>query len=113
MAKETEEEFVYRISTAAEWEELQHDGATYGGDFDKSTGCFHLSKLNQVESTLKNFFSNRNSDLYLLKIDAAHLGSGLIYESVDDNDVFPHFYGPNRSFSPLPLTAVVGAEKLK
>lgn len=42
------EEFVYRISTAIEWEELQKNGSTLGGDLDKSTGCFHLSNLDQV-----------------------------------------------------------------
>ena len=50
-AKEQEkeaEEFVYRISTAQEWEELQKAGACYGGQLDKSTGCIHLSNLHQV-----------------------------------------------------------------
>lgn len=42
------EEFVYRISTAAEWEELQTKGSTLGREIDKSTGCFHLCKLDQV-----------------------------------------------------------------
>ncbi|XP_057790333.1 uncharacterized protein LOC131007177 isoform X2 [Salvia miltiorrhiza] len=81
------EEFVYRISTAEEWEELRRSGATFGGNIDQSTGCFHLSKLDQ-------------------------LGNGLIYEAVDESNIFPHFYGPSRSFSPLPLDAVAKAEKL-
>lgn len=53
-------------------------------------------------------------DLYLLQVDVKKLGSGLIYEAVDDesNIWFPHFYGPSRSFCPLPLDAVVKAEKL-
>ena len=40
------------------------------------------------------------------------LGEGLVYEAVDDSNVFPHFYGPSRSFSPLPLDVVTKAEKL-
>lgn len=40
------------------------------------------------------------------------LGDGLIYEDVDGSNVFPHFYGPERSFIPLPLDAVKKAEKL-
>ncbi|PIN15548.1 hypothetical protein CDL12_11791 [Handroanthus impetiginosus] len=107
-----DEEFVYRISTAEEWAELQKSGATFGGDLDKSTGCFHLSKLDQVQSTLQNFFLNIKQDLYLLQIDVKKLGDGLIYEVVDDSNVFPHLYGPSRSFSPLPLDAVTKAEKL-
>ncbi|GFP93595.1 hypothetical protein PHJA_001503900 [Phtheirospermum japonicum] len=110
--KEDEEEFVYRISTAEEWEELRTSGATFGGDLDKSTACFHLSKLDQVQATLKNFFMNVNEDLYLLQIDAKKLGNGLIYEAADESNVFPHFYGPSRSFSPLPLDVVTKSEKL-
>uniref|UniRef100_A0A2N9JBM5 Bulb-type lectin domain-containing protein n=1 Tax=Fagus sylvatica TaxID=28930 RepID=A0A2N9JBM5_FAGSY len=42
----------------------------------------------------------------------ANLGDGLVYEVVDGSNSFPHFYGPSRSFSPLPLNAVTKAEKL-
>nr|TKV92811.1 hypothetical protein SEVIR_9G185200v2 [Setaria viridis] len=73
--------FVYRISTADEWAELQGAGATLGGDLDRSTGCIHLSDLNQVKMTLKNFFLGRN-DLYLLQIDTSKLADGLIYEGL-------------------------------
>ncbi|TQE11512.1 hypothetical protein C1H46_002887 [Malus baccata] len=40
------------------------------------------------------------------------LGEGLVYEVVDGSNSFPHFYGPSRSFIPLPLDAVTKAEKL-
>uniref|UniRef100_A0A7N0TTF3 DUF952 domain-containing protein n=1 Tax=Kalanchoe fedtschenkoi TaxID=63787 RepID=A0A7N0TTF3_KALFE len=79
--------FVYRISTAEEWEELTKRGDTSGGELDKSTGCIHLSKLDQ-------------------------LGEGLVYEAVDESNTFPHFYGPSQSFAPLPLDAVTQAEKI-
>ena len=42
------EEFVYRISTANEWEELQKNGSVFGGELDKSSGFIHLSNLHQV-----------------------------------------------------------------
>ncbi|GLT53389.1 hypothetical protein SLA2020_266610 [Shorea laevis] len=106
------EEFVYRISTSKEWEELQKNGSTFGGELDKSSGFIHFSSLHQVQSTLQNFFLNTKEDLYLLQIDAKKLGDGLIYEIVDGSNSFPHFYGPSRSFSPLPLSAVTKAEKL-
>lgn len=51
-----DEKFVYRISTAEEWEELQRSGATFGGTLDQSTGCFHLSNLNQVPLPLALIF---------------------------------------------------------
>ncbi|XP_059300980.1 uncharacterized protein LOC132053135 isoform X1 [Lycium ferocissimum] len=106
------EDFVYRISTMDEWESLQKTGSTFGGELDRTTGCIHLSKLHQVQPTLLNFFLNVKDDLYLLQIDAKRLGNGLVYEAVDDSNVFPHFYGPSRSFSPLPLDAVIKGEKL-
>lgn len=69
-AEEGQEEYVYRISSAEEWEQLQKEGFVYGGDLDKSTGCFHLSRLSQVQSTLQNFFLGFQGDLYLLQVDA-------------------------------------------
>ncbi|CAL2244315.1 unnamed protein product [Prunus armeniaca] len=95
-----EDEYVYRISTAKEWEQLQSSGSSFCGELDKTSGFIHLSKLNQVQLTLQNFFLNTK------------LGEGLIYEVVDGSNSFPHFYGPSRSFSPLPLDAVTKAEKL-
>lgn len=53
-----EEQYVYRISTAQEWELLQKEGFAYGGDLDKSTGCFHLSKLSQVIELIRLFIVN-------------------------------------------------------
>lgn len=55
-AEEERGEFVYRISTASEWEELQKNGSTFGGELDKSSRCFHLSKLDQVGSLSSSFF---------------------------------------------------------
>ncbi|CAO2818194.1 unnamed protein product [Amaranthus hypochondriacus] len=115
MSKEDDgkkEQYVYRISTAKEWDELQKSGFTYGGDLDKSTACFHLSTLLQVQPTLQRFFTNTDEELYLLQVDSNKLGDGLIYELVEGTHWFPHFYGPSRSFAPLPLDAVTRAEKI-
>ncbi|KAJ6940769.1 hypothetical protein NC651_006793 [Populus alba x Populus x berolinensis] len=75
-------------------------------------GTVFINIYMQVMSTLQNFFLNTKVDLYLLQIDAKKLGDGLIYEVVDGTNSFPHFYGPSRSFSPLPLDVVIKAEKL-
>ncbi|XP_023772347.1 uncharacterized protein LOC111921011 [Lactuca sativa] len=106
------EEFVYRISTAEEWSELQTSGCTFGQQLDKDSGFIHLSKLNQVKWVLESFYLNFTKDLFLLQIDCKKLGDGLIYEDVDGSNVFPHFYGPSRSFVPLTLDMVVKSEGL-
>ncbi|XP_021769984.1 uncharacterized protein LOC110734233 isoform X1 [Chenopodium quinoa] len=109
---EQEEKYVYRISTAKEWDDFQVNAHTFGADLDKSTACFHLSTLSQVQPTLLRFFTDTDQELYLLQVDSDKLGDGLIYELVEGTHWFPHFYGPSRSFAPLPLDAVTRAEKI-
>lgn len=43
-------EYVYRISTSEEWEEMQRSGYILGGELDKTSGFIHLSDLPQVLS---------------------------------------------------------------
>ncbi|KAL4587580.1 hypothetical protein LXL04_000452 [Taraxacum kok-saghyz] len=112
MGHNENEEFVYRISTADEWSELQTSKCTFGQQLDKDSGFIHLSKLNQVKMVLELFYQNFTKDLFLLQIDCKKLGDGLIYEDVDGSNAFPHFYGPSRSFVPLTLDMVVKAEGL-
>jgi hypothetical protein len=52
------EEFVYRISTANEWEEFQKTGSIFGGELDKSSGFIHLSSLHQVLNFLQSVVVN-------------------------------------------------------
>ncbi|KAG8058966.1 hypothetical protein GUJ93_ZPchr0002g26622 [Zizania palustris] len=40
------------------------------------------------------------------------LADGLVYELAENLNYFPHFYGPDWSFAPLQLDAVVRAEKI-
>ncbi|CAL9246742.1 unnamed protein product [Arabidopsis halleri] len=62
--------------------------------------------------------SNRlNSDLAIAatnskKVLFMQLRDRLIYEAVDEVNSFPQFYGPDKTFVPLPLDSVVKAEKL-
>ena len=60
--KMADQDFIYRISTDQEWQEFQKKGSSLGGELDKSTGCFHLSKLEQVSLSLSpkdlHFFFN-------------------------------------------------------
>lgn len=105
------DQFVYRVSTEKEWDELQRTGSTLGGDIDRKTGCIHLSTLHQVKMVLGNYFQGR-LDLFLLQIDTTKIGDGLIYEAVKNN-MFPHLYGPSRSYIPLSHDCISKVEKLE
>eukprot|EP00252_Welwitschia_mirabilis_P009798 TRINITY_DN22675_c0_g1_i2.p1 TRINITY_DN22675_c0_g1~~TRINITY_DN22675_c0_g1_i2.p1 ORF type:complete len:126 (-),score=14.03 TRINITY_DN22675_c0_g1_i2:300-677(-) len=105
-------DFLFRISSEEEWKELQHDGSTFGSDFDRQTQFIHLCTQSQVEFVLANHFRPR-TDLYLLKINPCKLGDGVVFECNDGVNSFPHFYGPSGSFAPLPVDCIVQAEKLE
>lgn len=47
-ATQSTEDYVYRISTAEEWKEIEETGGTFGRELDKSSGFIHLSKIDQV-----------------------------------------------------------------
>lgn len=104
--------FVYRISPENEWAAAQAAGALQGGQLDTISGYVHLSTAAQVAGTLALFYAGR-SDLYLLKVNASKLGDGLRYDEVEGVGLFPHFYGPGGSFSPLPLSSVEASAKLE
>lgn len=42
------EDYVYRISTAEEWKEIERTGCTFGRELDKVSSFIHLSKIDQV-----------------------------------------------------------------
>lgn len=98
----------------------------------KQTGSSGLTYLNNVCLTLSSI-SKHSPILYVISTGlfpfhvflpcaslfnilhgpfSLQLGDGLVYELVDGSNSFPHFYGPSRSFSPIPIDAVTKAEKL-
>ncbi|XP_037479842.1 uncharacterized protein LOC119356961 isoform X2 [Triticum dicoccoides] len=91
----------------------EHDLASWT-NWIKGPSTIHFLELSHVlvKMTLKNYFRGQN-DLYLLQIDTAKIADGLIYEAADGCNYFPHFYGPDRSFAPLQLSAVVKADKIE
>lgn len=104
--------YLYRISPEEEWAASQAAGALQGGELDTSSGYIHLSTGAQVSGTLAMFFAGR-TDLYLLKVDSSKLGDGLRYDEVEGVGIFPHFYGPDGTFTPLPLSAVEASAKIE
>ena len=82
--------FVYKICTKFEWQDFKNKGQLKGSKKDLEDGYIHFSGEEQVEGTLKKFYSNQK-DLILLKIDTLKLGH-LIYEQTADGNMFPHLY---------------------
>jgi len=92
--------FIYKICTKSELLEAKSRCQLTGSKKDLEDGYIHFSGEEQVEGTLKKFYSNQK-DLILLKVDTLKLDY-LIWEQASDGNMFPHLY------SPLDLSNVVG-----
>jgi len=82
--------FVYKICTKSEWQEIKDKGRLTGSKKDLEDGYIHFSGEEQVEGTLKKFYSNQK-DLILLKVDTLTL-EHLLWEQASDGNMFPHLY---------------------
>ena len=84
--------FVYKICTKSEWQEIKNKGQLIGSKKDLEDGYIHFSGEDQVEGTLKKFYTNQR-DLILLKVDTLKLDH-LLWEQASDGNMFPHLYSP-------------------
>jgi uncharacterized protein (DUF952 family) len=84
--------FIYKICTKSEWSEIKGKDQYLGTKKDLEDGYIHFSSEEQVEGTLKKFYSNKK-DLLLLKVDAFKL-EHLLWEQASDGNMFPHLYSP-------------------
>ena len=82
--------FVYKICSKFEWLEYKKKGQLTGSKKDLEDGYIHFSGEDQVESTLKKFYTNQK-DLILLKVDTLKLDH-LLWEQASDGNMFPHLY---------------------
>ena len=64
--------FVYKICTKVEWSEFKKKGQYTGSKKDLEDGYIHFSEEDQVQGTLKKFYSNQK-DLILLKVNTLKL----------------------------------------
>ena len=83
-------DYVYKICTKKEWNFFKEKKTWHGSNKDIEDGFIHLSDREQVNQTLKKYFSNQK-DLVLLKVEALNLDN-LIYEQASDGNMFPHLY---------------------
>ena len=82
--------FIYKICTKLEWSEFKEKNQFKGSRKDLEDGYIHFSGEEQIEGTLKKFYSNQKN-LILLKIATLKLDH-LIYEQASDGNMFPHLY---------------------
>jgi len=82
--------FVYKICSKFEWDEYKKKGQLIESKKDLEDGYIHFSGEDQVEDTLKKFYTNQK-DLILLKVDTLKLDH-LLWEQTSDGNMFPHLY---------------------
>jgi uncharacterized protein (DUF952 family) len=98
---------IYKICTAAEWQDAVSKGRFRGSAVDVRDGFIHFSTAAQVAETAARHFAGQ-SDLVLIAVDAAMLGDRLKWEPARGRALFPHFYaelpvGAAGWVKPLPL----------
>ena len=90
---------IYKIIDNIELEKAKLSGKYLGSSKDIQDGYIHFSGQDQVQSTLKKYYSGIEN-LILLKVDTLKL-EHLVWEQASDGNFFPHLY------SPLDLSNVV------
>ena len=96
--------FIYKIINTDELKEAKSSGTYSGSSKDIQDGYIHFSGEEQVEGTLKKYYTNQK-DLILLKVKTLKLDH-LIWEQASDGNMFPHLY------SSLDLFNVVEEDKI-
>jgi len=96
---------IYHICRRDEWALAQAAGSYAGSSQDHADGFIHFSATDQVVTSAAKHRAGQ-SDLVLIAVDVAALGSVLRWEASRGGALFPHLYGP------LPMTAVRWATPL-
>lgn len=87
-----QEEYVYKVLLASEYEELDKLESYSGNARDKQDGFIHLSTKSQVGYILDKYY--KGQDTVQVKIAVASLdGDKLKWDKKPTGEVFPHYYG--------------------
>ena len=82
--------YIYKIIDNDEWKKAKASGLYSGSSKDLEDGYIHFSDEEQIEGTLKKYYSNKKN-LILLKVDTLKLDH-LLWEQSSDGNMFPHLY---------------------
>ena len=96
---------IYKILNKEDLKKAKSSGVYSGSSKDIEDGYIHFSSQEQVEGTLKKYYSDEKN-LILLKVETLNLDH-LVWEQASDGNFFPHLY------SPLDLTNVVDEYEIK
>jgi uncharacterized protein (DUF952 family) len=88
-----ESNYIYHVTTKAEWEVAQKQGFYLPKAFDQD-GFMHCSVERQIPGVLDRFYKGV-SGLVKLKIEKQKVDKPVLFELAHDiNELFPHIYGP-------------------
>jgi uncharacterized protein (DUF952 family) len=91
-------QLIYKILSAAEWQEAEHEGMFKGAGIDINDGFIHFSTAEQAAETAAKHFT------------AEKLGAALKWKVSRGGQLFPHLYASLATrdvawVKPLPLDA--------
>lgn len=82
---------ILKIFRRPEWDAFRAAGETAGAPVDLTDGFIHFSTPAQVAETVARHFA-QESDLVLVAVDPARLGSDLKWEPSRGGELFPHLF---------------------
>ena len=103
-------DYVYKVFTKKEWEFFKEKRIWQGSNKDIKDGFIHLSDREQVNQTLKRYFSNQK-DLVLLILKTDTLNN-LIWEKSINDEKFPHLYSNLQLENVLDCKEITGDQYL-
>ena len=82
--------YIYKIIDNDEWKKAKETGLYSGSAKDLQDGYIHFSGEDQIQGTLKKYYTNKKN-LILLKVETLNLDN-LFWEQASDGNMFPHLY---------------------
>ena len=82
--------YIYKIINKEELKKAKSLGKYSGSLKDIQDGYIHFSAEEQIETSLKKYYSNEEN-LVLLKVETLRL-EHLIWEQASDGNMYPHLY---------------------
>jgi len=98
-------ETIYKIVPDRLWRDAAARGGFVGSPIDIADGFIHFSTASQVRDTAAKHFAGI-TELVIVAVSVADLGTPLRWEPSRGGDLFPHLYAE------LPITAVRWVEPL-